>query len=74
LNLCYVAAGRLDGYLATSVSIWDVAAGLLIVDEANGKTAGLSGSPICLDKPELIAAASPELLDLLLNAVASASS
>src|SRR5262245_10612907 len=41
LNLCYVAAGRLDGYLATSVSIWDVAAGLLMVDEAGGRTGGL---------------------------------
>jgi myo-inositol-1(or 4)-monophosphatase len=69
LNLCYVAAGRLDGYLATSVSIWDVAAGLLMVDEAQGKTAGLNGSAIILDRPELLAAASPELLNLLVEAV-----
>jgi myo-inositol-1(or 4)-monophosphatase len=74
LNLCYVAAGRLDGYVATSVSIWDVAAGLLIAEEANGKTAGISGSPICLDRPELIAAASPKLLDLLVKTLAGANS
>jgi myo-inositol-1(or 4)-monophosphatase len=69
LNLCYVAAGRLDGYLATSVSLWDVAAGLLMVEEANGKTAGLNGSPVCLDNPELIAAASPEVMAALVATV-----
>ena len=74
LNLCYVAAGRLDGYLATSVSVWDVAAGLLMVEEANGKTTGLSGSPICLEKPELIAAASPALLAALIDAIADCGS
>jgi myo-inositol-1(or 4)-monophosphatase len=72
LNLCYVAAGRLDGYLATSVSIWDVAAGLLMVEEANGRTAGLRGAPVCLDKPELIAAASPQLLSALVGTVTTA--
>jgi myo-inositol-1(or 4)-monophosphatase len=74
LNLCYVAAGRLDGYLATSVSIWDVAAGLLIAEEARGCTANLAGEGVCLDKPELIAAASTELLAALVKTVADANS
>lgn len=74
LNLCYVAAGRLDGYLATSVSIWDVAAGLLMVDEAGGLNAALDGSPVCLEKPELLSAASPELLKSLVATVAGANS
>ncbi len=65
LNLCYVAAGRLDGYLATSVSIWDVAAGVLIAREAQGVVSGLSGGALNLDRPELIAASSRPLLDQL---------
>src|SRR5436190_5407552 len=72
LNLCYVAAGRLDGYLATSVSIWDIAAGLLIAQEAQGTVAALDGRPVALDKPELIAAGSRPLLDELVKTVARA--
>jgi myo-inositol-1(or 4)-monophosphatase len=65
LNLCYVAAGRLDAYLATSVSIWDVAAGVLIAQEAGGSITGLSGGALNLGRPELIAAASRQLVDQL---------
>ena len=69
LNLSYVAAGRLDGYLATSVSIWDVAAGLLLVKEAGGLATGLDGGPLDLERPELIAAASEPLLKDLVAVV-----
>jgi myo-inositol-1(or 4)-monophosphatase len=61
LNLSYVAAGRLDAYLATSVNIWDVAAGCLLVEEAGGSVTSIHGTPLSLDKPELIAAASTPL-------------
>jgi len=74
LNLCYVGAGRLDGYLATSVSIWDVAAGLLIAEEAGGSTGGLAGLPVNLDQPELVAAANQQLLAALVATVAKANS
>ncbi len=73
LNLCYVAAGRLDGYLATSVSIWDIAAGLLMVTEAQGSIAGLDGNALDLERPELLAAASEPLLGQLVKTVARAS-
>lgn len=36
LDLCYVAAGRLDGYWERGVSSWDVAAGYLILKESGG--------------------------------------
>src|SRR5205085_7145021 len=72
LNLSYVAAGRLDGYLATSVSIWDVAAGLLLVTEAGGVAAALDGGRLDLEKPELIAAASQPLLKQLITVVEAA--
>ncbi|MEZ5871040.1 MAG: inositol monophosphatase family protein [Nitratireductor sp.] len=36
LDLCYVAAGRLDGYWESGLSPWDTAAGILMVREAGG--------------------------------------
>jgi myo-inositol-1(or 4)-monophosphatase len=36
LDMCYVAAGRIDCYYERSVKPWDVAAGVLIVKEAGG--------------------------------------
>lgn len=46
LNLCYVAAGSLDAYWATSTKIWDIAAGALIVAEAGGVMTSPSGGPL----------------------------
>jgi myo-inositol-1(or 4)-monophosphatase len=37
LDLCYVAAGRLDGYWELKLAPWDVAAGSLVITEAGGK-------------------------------------
>ncbi len=37
LDLAYVACGRLDAYIESSVSLWDVAAGKLLVENAGGK-------------------------------------
>jgi myo-inositol-1(or 4)-monophosphatase len=45
LDLCYVAAGRFDVYWELKLRPWDVAAGLLMVDEAGGRTSDLSGGP-----------------------------
>jgi myo-inositol-1(or 4)-monophosphatase len=61
LNLCYVAAGRLDLYWATTLSCWDVAAGYLILKQAGGVMTGTDGSPFDLDRPRMIAAASESL-------------
>jgi len=61
LNLCYVACGRLDGYWATSVQSWDVAAGSLILREAGGILSSINGFEFDLNDPQLIAAASPQL-------------
>lgn len=72
LNLCYVAAGWLDAYVATSVNIWDVAAGLLLVELAGGSSVGLDGQAVRLEKPELIAAGSPALAAELLQIVSRA--
>ena len=36
LDMAYVAAGRYDGYFQHSLNLWDIAAGILIVQEAGG--------------------------------------
>ncbi len=43
LDLCWVAAGRVDGYWEWRLKPWDVAAGSLIVREAGGKMSDFSG-------------------------------
>jgi myo-inositol-1(or 4)-monophosphatase len=44
LDLCYVAAGRFDGYWEQHLWPWDVAAGALVVTEAGGSVTGMDGS------------------------------
>lgn len=45
LDLCYVAAGRLDGYYEHGLKDWDRAAGLLVATEAGAVVGGLHGKP-----------------------------
>lgn len=70
LNCCYVAAGRLDGYFATSgIQAWDVAAGVLMITEAGGVLTGIGGGPLNIEVPEMIAAASPQLHQQMLEVI-----
>jgi myo-inositol-1(or 4)-monophosphatase len=55
LDLCYVAAGRLDGYWELKLKPWDVAAGLLIVEEAGGQTSDFAGRPAPRSGEEIVA-------------------
>ncbi len=45
LDLCYVAAGRLDGYWEKDLKTWDVMAGMLIAREAGGMVTDYQGDP-----------------------------
>lgn len=73
LNLSYVACGRLDGYWATSVKAWDVAAGALLVVEAGGVLTDIDGRPFNLADPRLLTAATPELHGQLRQAISTSS-
>jgi myo-inositol-1(or 4)-monophosphatase len=44
IDLCWTAAGRLDGFWEQSLKAWDVMAGALIVQEAGGRVSGVVGS------------------------------
>ena len=73
LNLCYLAAGRLDAYWATSPKAWDIAAGVLIAQEAGAVVSDLAGLSLDWEKPRLAAAATPALHQQLLDILASVS-
>jgi len=55
LDLCYVAAGRLDGFWELKLSPWDIAAGILIVREAFGRVTDFDGHPIGPYSREVVA-------------------
>ncbi len=67
LDLCYVAAGRLDGFWELSLSAWDVAAGGLIAREAGARVTNLRGAPEYLQPPHSILAAAPGVYDQMLE-------
>jgi myo-inositol-1(or 4)-monophosphatase len=56
LNLAYVAAGRFDGYWAFDNFAWDVAAGIVIVQEAGGIVTRADGSPVDPFRHDIVAA------------------
>ena len=45
IDLCYVAAGRLDGFWELDLKPWDIAGGALIVAEAGGRITNMAGEP-----------------------------
>jgi myo-inositol-1(or 4)-monophosphatase len=56
LDLAYVAAGRFDGYWEFGTSLWDIAAGLLLVREAGGYVSDLSGGHEMMASGDVLAA------------------
>lgn len=66
LDLCYVAAGRLDAFWETGLSIWDLAGGALIIREAGGIISGLNGSDKFLEEGHVLTG-SPRIHSSLTN-------
>lgn len=69
LDLCYIAAGRLDGYWELAVKTWDVAAGGLIAEEAGARVTNVKGNPNYCDLPVSIIAANPRLHQQILEGI-----
>ena len=55
LALCYVAAGILEGYWEWGLYPWDIAAGIVIVQEAGGRITSPEGSPFGLESGAILA-------------------
>ena len=67
LDLCYVAAGRFDGYWELSLKPWDMAAGSLIAEEAGATVTDLEGQPLKFNSPCALLAAPPVLHEKILG-------
>ena len=67
LDLCWVACGRLDGFVELALQPWDYAAGLLIVEEAGGRVTGPEGGPLSLTQGGGVLATNGALHPLLLK-------
>jgi myo-inositol-1(or 4)-monophosphatase len=55
LDLAYVASGRLDGFWEFGLNPWDMAAGILLVEEAGGRCADMHGAPRHLRSQQILA-------------------
>jgi myo-inositol-1(or 4)-monophosphatase len=55
LDVCYVAAGRMDGFWEQGLSAWDIAAAALLVHEAGGRISDLAGEPFDVRTGRLVA-------------------
>ena len=55
LDVCYVAAGRMEGFWEQGLGTWDIAAAALLVEEAGGRVSDLDGGPFVLRTGRLVA-------------------
>jgi myo-inositol-1(or 4)-monophosphatase len=72
LALCFVATGRYGAFFMPGVNLWDVTAGVVIVQEANGRVTDFWNKPFSLKSTSIIAANSilhSELLSFLTNSI-----
>lgn len=66
IDLCWVAAGRFDGFYEVKLNAWDAAAGFIIVEEAGGKVTDYTGNYYSPYQPGIIATNGKIHEDLLL--------
>jgi len=59
IHLAYLAAGRLDAFWEPGLQPWDVAAGVLMVEEAGGRISDWTGRPLASLRTELLASNGP---------------
>ena len=55
LDLCYVACGRFDAFWEVALNPWDMAAGVLLVEEAGGKLSDFNGEQHSIFKKDIVA-------------------
>jgi len=55
IDLCWVAAGRFDGFYEHKLEAWDSAAGFLMVQEAGGSVTDFTGNPYSVYQPRILA-------------------
>jgi myo-inositol-1(or 4)-monophosphatase len=55
LDLAYVACGRFDGFWEDGLRAWDIAAGVLLIEEAGGRVTDFKGAPLDIYTPGILA-------------------
>ena len=55
LDLAYVACGRFDGFWEEGLHPWDVAAGVLLIEEAGGRISRYDGARLDIHTPPILA-------------------
>jgi myo-inositol-1(or 4)-monophosphatase len=70
IDLCYVAAGRMDGFWERDLNPWDIAGGALLVTEAGGRVTGLNGEPFA-SRGRSVLASNNLIHDAMLHTVRS---
>ena len=55
LDLCFVAAGRVEGFWEETLYPWDMMAGNLMIEEAGGRVSRFDGTPIGMRADEILA-------------------
>jgi myo-inositol-1(or 4)-monophosphatase len=68
LDLAYVAAGRLDGFWEIGLSEWDMAAGVLLIQEAGGLVSDFEGGNDYMKTGNIIAG-SPKVFEGILQTI-----
>lgn len=61
LDLCYVAAGRFDGFWELALKPWDVAAGGLICEQAGARITNVNGEADFISPPQSVLATTPAI-------------
>ena len=67
IDLCYLAQGKVNGFYEVNLQPWDVAAGILIVEEAGGSVSSLDGSSFNFNNNIIVASNSKIHSQLLEN-------
>ena len=70
LDLCWTAAGAFDGFWEMRLGPWDMAAGIVILEEAGAKVSDFAGRPVDLSHGDLLGA-NPVLHRRMLDVLAS---
>ena len=55
LDLAYIAAGRFDGFWEDGLNAWDIAAGVLLIEEAGGRVSDYRGAALNIYTPKVLA-------------------
>lgn len=67
IDLCWVGCGRFDAFWEFGLKPWDIAAGIVIVEEAKGFISDVYGGKIDLFKGDIVATSSKELMERIVD-------